>query len=177
MGEDDINPSYTKEDAYKTLEVVNTWINNIDTKVSYALALVGALSALIFSLNFKGINHILELEKLNMWNIIESVLVIALYILVFISILCFLLAIIARVKNESNNKSIFFFGTIASMGLSEYKEKINKMNEKNIIEDLQEQIHINSRICSRKIKFYNLGIKFFIIGIILWFVCMSFKLL
>lgn len=35
--------AFEKEDAYRSLEMVNTWINNLDTKVSFALALVGAL--------------------------------------------------------------------------------------------------------------------------------------
>lgn len=34
------NQVYTKEDAYQNLEMINTWISSIDTKVSFALALV-----------------------------------------------------------------------------------------------------------------------------------------
>ena len=30
-----------KEDAYETLGIINTWIGNMDTKVSFALALAG----------------------------------------------------------------------------------------------------------------------------------------
>ena len=28
-----LNGVYTKEDVYRTLEMINNWINNIDTKV------------------------------------------------------------------------------------------------------------------------------------------------
>lgn len=33
MEEEINNSDYTKEDAYKTLEIINSWISNIDTKV------------------------------------------------------------------------------------------------------------------------------------------------
>lgn len=51
------------------------------------------------------------------------------------------------------------------------------MSEKEIIEDLEEQIHINSIICSKKAKFYNIGARCLLIDLILWFICMSFGLI
>ena len=35
------NRAFKKEDAYETLGIINTWIGNMDTKVSFALALAG----------------------------------------------------------------------------------------------------------------------------------------
>lgn len=35
--------AYKKEDAYETLGIINTWIGNMDTKVSFALTLAGVL--------------------------------------------------------------------------------------------------------------------------------------
>ena len=32
---------FKKDDAYQTLSMINTWIGNIDTKISFALALAG----------------------------------------------------------------------------------------------------------------------------------------
>ena len=49
MEEEIIGSYYTKEDAYKTLEIINSWICNIDTKVSFSLALIGVLITLIFN--------------------------------------------------------------------------------------------------------------------------------
>ena len=181
MEEEDIGSDYTKEDAYKTLETINTWISNMDTKVSFALALIGVISTLIFNSKlpsaFKRVSEVSKLGELSGGEIIGAILVVALYILSFISIICFMLAITARVKNENNNQSIFFFGSISIMSLSEYKEKINGMNVNRIVEDLQEQIHTNSKICSRKVKFYNMGNKTLLLTIIVWFICMSFRLL
>lgn len=181
MEEEFTGSNYTKEDAYKTLEIINTWISNMDSKVSFALTLIGVLSTLIFSsglpIAFKRVSEVSKLGELSGGEIIGAVLVIVLYISSFVSIILFMLAITARVKNENNNQSIFFFGSIASMGLSEYKEKIKETSEDNIVEDLQEQIYTNSKICSQKVKFYNIGNKFLLLTITLWFVCISFRLL
>ena len=48
---------------------------------------------------------------------------------------------------------------------------------KEMIDDLEEQIHTNSKICSLKAKWYNKGIKFLLATVILWFVCMIFQLI
>lgn len=100
-----------------------------------------------------------------------------LYLSSFISILCFMLSIIARVKNLNNASSAFFFGSIGNMTLENYKNAVKDMDEKEIVDDLEEQIHTNSKICSLKAKWYNKGIKFLLVTVILWFVCMIFQLI
>ena len=82
-----------------------------------------------------------------------------------------------RVKNENNAPSIFFFCSIGEMGLQNYKDKVNHLTEAQLLEDLEEQIHANSKICSKKAKWYNKGIKLLVSTIILWFICMTFQLI
>ena len=175
------NNQYTKDDAYQTLTMVNTWISNMDTKVSFALALAGILIGIIFSEGlpnaFQRITEVSKLAELNGGEIIASVLVGLLYLISFLSIICFMLAIIARVKNSNNAPSIYFFGSVSTMDLQDYKDKLNQMNEKEIVEDLEEQIHTNSRICSQKAKWYNKGIKLLVATVVLWFICMTFRLI
>ena len=43
------NNSYTKEDLYKKLELVNSWISNIDSKISFILGFVGIFIGFIIS--------------------------------------------------------------------------------------------------------------------------------
>lgn len=175
------NQEYTKEDAYQTLKMINTWIGNIDTKVSFALALVGVLVGSIFGTGLpsalKIVSKISKLEELNGGEIIGAILVCLLYVISFISILCFLLAIMAKIKNTNNTQSVFFFGTIATMKLLDYKTKLSNMSQQEVLEDLEEQIHTNSMICIKKAKCYNIGIKFLLATIVLWFICMTFRLI
>ena len=172
---------FTKEDAFRMLEMINTWISNIDTKVSFALALSGVLIGSVFSTGLPNalqrISEVSKLKELNGGEIIGAILVCILYVVSFISILYFMLAIIARIKNPNNFQSILFFGSIATMKLLDYKTKVNSMNQQEILEDLGEQIHINSMICNKKAKYYNKGMKFLMATIVIWFICMSFRLI
>lgn len=176
-----VNRAFKKEDAYETLNIINTWIGNMDTKVSFALALVGVLIGVIFEKGipniFDRISQVSKLAELSGGEFIAAILVVLLYLSSFTSILCFMLSIIARVKNLNNAPSVFFFGSIGNMTLENYKNSVKNMEEKDIIDDIEEQIHTNSRICSLKAKWYNRGIKFLLATIILWFVCMVFKLI
>lgn len=175
------NRAFKKEDAYETLGIINTWIGNMDTKVSFALALAGVLIGVIFEKGmpsaFERITEVSKLAELSGGEIIAAILVALLYLSSFISILCFMLSIIARVKNLNNAPSIFFFGSIGNMTLENYKSAVKDMDEKEMIDDLEEQIHTNSKICSLKAKWYNKGIKFLLATVILWFVCMIFQLI
>lgn len=176
-----INQKFTKDDAYQTLNMINAWINNIDTKDSFALAFVGVLVASIFSDGFpsaiRKMCQITKIAELSGCEVIAILLICALYIVSFISILCFLLVIIARIKNLNSNQSVFFFGSISSMNLNDYKEKLQNIDDQSIIKDLEEQIHINSLICSKKAKYYNIGIKFLAQTVVLWFICKTFRLI
>lgn len=173
--------AFDKEDAYETLGIINTWIGNIDTKVSFSLALSGALIGIIFDKGmrhiFKRIAEVSNLKVLSGGDLIGAILVILLYLLSFISILCFMLSIIARVNNPSNAPSVFFFGSIGNMTLANYKNSVKDMEEQDIIDDLEEQIHTNSMLCSLKAKWYNNGMKCLLATVILWFICMIFQLI
>ena len=172
---------FKKDDAYQTLSMINTWIGNIDTKISFALALAGVLIGMIFSGGlpnaFQRITHVSKLSELNGGEICAVLLVGLLYCASFLSIVSFMWAIIARVKNLNNASSLFFFGSIGAMELQNYRDKANQITEQDLIDDLEEQIHTNSRICNQKAKWYNNGIKFLLITIILWFICMAFRMI
>ena len=172
---------FKKDDAYQTLSTINTWIGNIDTKISFALALAGVLIGMIFSGGlpnaFQRITQVSKLSELNGGEIFAVLLVGLLYCASFLSIVSFMWAIIARVKNLNNASSLFFFGSIGAMELQNYRDKANQITEQDLIDDLEEQIHTNSRICNQKAKWYNNGIKFLLITIILWFICMAFRMI
>ena len=175
------NKAFDKEDAYETLGIINTWIGNIDTKVSFSLALSGALIGVIFDKGrpciFRRIAEVSNLKVLSGGDLIGTILVILLYLSSFMSILCFMLSIIARVNNPSNAPSVFFFGSIGNMTLANYKKSVKVMNNQDIIDDLEEQIHTNSLLCSLKAKWYNKGMKCLLAAVALWFICMIFQLI
>ena len=171
--------AFKKDDAYQTLELTNSWIGNIDTKVSFALAFVGVLIGSIFKEGlpnaFQKIGNFPNIYKAGAMNILAVILVILLYGVSFLAIIYFVLAITAKAQTQA--QSVFFFGSINKMPLNQYKGKVNNMTEQELMEDLEEQIHTNSQICTLKTVNYNRGIKCLIVTICLWFVCMIFQLI
>ncbi len=69
------NRAFKKEDAYETLGIINTWIGNMDTKVSFALALAGVLIGVIFEKGmpsaFERITEVSKLAELSGGEIIQ----------------------------------------------------------------------------------------------------------
>ena len=78
------NIVFKKEDAYQTLSMINTWIGNIDTKISFALALAGVLIGMIFSGGlpnaFQRITQVSKLSELNGGEILATSLAFGLVI-------------------------------------------------------------------------------------------------
>ena len=99
------NPGFRKDDAYQTLTLINTWIGNIDTKISFALALAGVLIGVIFSGGFPSafqrITEVTNLAELHGGEILAVILVGALYCVSFLSVISFIWAI-HRLKKETN---------------------------------------------------------------------------
>ena len=170
---------FDKEDAYRTLELTNSWVSNVDTKISFALALVGSLSAFIFKGGLpNAIQNVIDKGKfssLTGGDVITVIIVVLLYIACLSSILCLLLGMVSRIK--ANGDSLFFFGTIGAKKFEEYEKKILYFEEEHILKDLLEQIHTNSKICKKKMWFYNKGIHILISTVVLWFICMVFHLI
>ena len=172
---------YSKDDAYQTLSTINSWINNFDSKSSFALAFIGVLLGFTFNSNFPDvfirIGEITKLSDLNCCDVISAILIVGLYLTSLITLISLMLVIIARTKNPNKSSSVFFFGTISSVNLKDYKKELLTMSDNEILNDLVEQIHTNSKICTKKAKYYNFGMRTLLVTVSLWFICMVFRLL
>lgn len=177
------NKKFSKEDAYQTLELINSWINNVDTKSSFGLAFIAALIGFIFYNIGKTpppIQESIELVqscKFSAIVFIQAALIVTLYVSCLISILMFLIALLGRTKSISGKLSVMFFGTISQYSLNDYKAKILNMDSRDISKDLVEQIYINSTICAKKFKYYNWGMYALSVSTLLCFGCISFNLI
>lgn len=182
MSNNDVN-KYSKEDAFKTLELTNYWIGNVDTKASLGLAFIVALLAIIFynagtmPVAFENLSTAIEEETVSCSTIIGAFLVAVLYLTCLASIIMFFLAIRGRIQTNGTKKSMFFFGTIATLPLNDFKAKTIDMKDKELTKDILEQVHINSRICSAKFNFYNKGLWLLLSSTVLFFVCMVINLI
>jgi hypothetical protein len=177
------NKGFSTETAFRTLELINSWINNVDTKVSFALAFSTTILGLIFynaGSEPKALQEfkIAYAEKsISFLNWCSVVMLFLMYISFLIVLICFFLSLRGRVVNSNKRKSVFFFGTIANYSMNDYKSKIFSMNEQEIEKDLAEQIYINSQICINKFEWYNRGFAILIVSAILCVLCLSFRIL
>lgn len=169
---------YTKEDAYQTLELINNWINNVDTKASFALAFIGIMLGFCFTgdlpaafISFQKAQN----KTIDLW--IEVIAVVILITFGVITSTVLLSVLIAKAKNTSGKKSVMFFGTIAEISLNDYKSKTMNMSETDLTKDLLEQVHTNSIICTQKFKRYNTGMVMMIIFFIAEILMLSCGLL
>ena len=163
--------AYTREDAYQTLDMVNTAIERIDTKVSIALAVVGVLIGSVFAVefpdDFRFWDQIRNLEELSVLEVCSVLCVACLFVSGALALTCFVLAILSRSSKDAE-RSVFFFGSISKMKLDAYRNRVNRMNNKQLLLDIEKQIHLCSEICVKKSKWYNAGLWIMSLAILLW---------
>lgn len=135
---------------------VNSWINNVDNKISILMAFLVAIIGYVFSIN----------KNVNMNNIQTIIMIILTSLLMCGCILC-VFALKGRIKSKINYISTIFFGSISKMDRKEYYDCLSNMNEKQFVNDVKNQIYINSCICSKKFKLYNFALDCLIISIFL----------
>ena len=165
------------EDAYKSLELVNGWINNLDTKASFLLAYLAVVLGFVVSNGRPNLFTQPVPSPMVFGFVIKVICVIALFLSLALSIVLFLSTLTARIKGKEKQHSLFFFGEIASNSLNDYKAKILNRTEEDLIKDVLEQVHTNSIICMTKSKCYNAGVKLSLISTGLYVVCMFWNLL
>jgi hypothetical protein len=152
----------TKNDLETNLKRVHEWIVAADQKVSIFLAFQGVLLTLLFP-------NIFSWTKNNFYNF-------SYYNLLFLIIGIFLTiyslykstsAIIPRVTKDGNKKSIIYFGDIAKFNLKDFKKATKETNNDEYEIELVEQIHISSKIATKKHSQFRDAIFTLFAGIIL----------
>lgn len=182
MGEQ--NKFANEENVFTTLGVTNSWISNIDSKISFMLAFLAVLSGFILNNGlpqaYNSIKSLSSISEISGSQIISAILVTSLYILLFLSIFKFLNALTAKVDGDSSNSnqaSIFFFGSIGNKTLTTYTDEYLAITDEEAMKQVLEQVHTNSKICTKKVKDYNDGMRFSKFVTAIWFLCSVFQLL
>ncbi|MFZ3372772.1 MAG: hypothetical protein WA131_07105 [Desulfitobacteriaceae bacterium] len=164
---------FQKEDSYKNLERVNFWIANCDTKASFILALIGIfLSAFMSNDLINGsvkslFNEISKFKPIDIKVIFIFSIIVTSGVTIFFFVRCIfnLLKTLtgkidSPIPQEQNLSadSFLFFGSISSRGFDSYKNGWDNLSENEIVNDIDSQTYINSKICSLKFRNYNKAI-------------------
>jgi hypothetical protein len=163
----------------ENLERIQFWIGNVDAKISFLLALSGAI--LGFLLASESIDNIIKSyfdlsEKgWKLWIAILNgiIFVLAIYY-IGKAVINFLQALRGRIDPKEyrqmglDTRSLIFWGTIADRKrYQDFKDDLEKATNGEMLNDVQSQVYINSKITKTKFEIYNKGVKALSIGIIL----------
>jgi len=156
----------TKEDLELEYQRISFWINNIDTKISFALGASGVLLGFVLSNEDLAKTLKEHLKTVELWN--DSATLFLLFgltvILLTVAMWNFLNGLKAKIDSSKYHqplmiqKSNIFWGNIAKYNFYSYKYRLVHSELEDWINDMQTQIYINSCICNQKVKFYNNGI-------------------
>ena len=165
-----INADFSKEDAFKTLDIVKESIKHSDNKTAILMGFLVLLVGLTLDV-FKSIKIISEWQ-----NIALCVILLILFVLyctaLFSTVIINSLVFLSRYSSSKyNNKycikreSVFFFADIDKMGYENYLKKTKSITDSELINDIKNQIVINSTIAKKKALYFNLALLFSLI----WF--------
>ncbi|MDU4910906.1 hypothetical protein [Clostridium baratii] len=191
-----VEQKYSKEDAYKTLDIINMWIGNVDSKISYSLTFIGVLLGFFITTSkpinisqvvdkiIKKIGQIsrdgihTSLNSIELKEIISVIILILIFIFIITaSVACIYLykGIKGRIDSDIYNqdgvviKSNIFWDSISNQQYRDFYKNIKVLDESDLIRDISSQIFINSKICTEKFKNYNKGVDYIVISVIIFF--------
>lgn len=167
-----LNDTYSKDEAFKVLEIVNDSIKHTDNKSAILMGLI----ALLIGLTTKVFEAVRIISDWN--NKVLSGFLLLCFILycgsVLLSIIFSSLVFVSRYKAEKYIKqknlkgnSLLFFGDIDKMGYKGFKDKLSSMSDEEFIDEINEQIIINSAISKKKAFYFNFALLFSLILLVL----------
>lgn len=166
------------EEAKVSLERINSWINSCDSKAGTVLALVGVIWTIIFTndgiLTMKNlINQLLPPKSFCMilyLLFLSSTLLGMIYgVIHLINVLIAKIDVTVFAEQGIQTSSVLFFGSISNKNsYLDFKREVLNLNKQAYLNDLLSQIYINSKIAQKKYENYNKGIKWTILGFVMF---------
>lgn len=157
--------------ATQTLERNISFVRNYDNKASFMLAIVGVILSIVFSED-RIINMIMllfkELSFPNNSGMVNTLIILYLIFmflslaLTIVGVFCLISVFYAQTKG-STRKSLIFFRGICDQG--DYFQSFKTVKKHEFLDDLIDQIKVNSQIALKKHRRYNLGFIFSVIGL------------
>lgn len=123
----------------------------IDTKISILLAASGVLFNILVSCRsniLKAYNNYLNTNRIYMWIFI---ILITFFLISFSAFIYFGLSTIFSRKGKSRRSSTWFFDT-KTLSETEFRDKINKYDDENIIQCLISEVYKLNEINNKKIS-------------------------
>lgn len=143
-------------------DLVNGWIENADNKVNVSCGMFSVTFGVVSFLADHYLNMIDKPVANEFWYCIYKGSFVISFVIMLVAVLFYARAITPNLKSSGEKripkKYPIYYGDISSIRLSEYRERIINGDDNDFNEELIREIHMNSQICTRKMKQYKLGI-------------------
>lgn len=166
------------EYAYKSLDRVDSWLNNCDSKIAILLGFIGVEITVFITTGFlKEVLNLIKSIFKDIHNGQNLVCNFSAVILLFVGVIILVIswvklysAIVARIDDSKyddpglKKQSNLFFGSITTRSFMDLKRSVRDSKEKEQIDDVLSQVYISSSIAEVKFKNYNSGLRWTIIA-------------
>ena len=166
------------EELQNILNRIDTHISNCDSKVSTVLGCIGVLFGVFFVSDYVTKYFDLFMYIISNLSFFHVLLILGgLFSLIATGCgICFLmLSLVARVdsnifKEKSlKTRSLIFFQSVSLWNkYEEFQKKLKFCDKEALKDDYISQIYMCSKICSIKYRYYGQGMKWTVIGFIIW---------
>ncbi len=159
---------YSIDFLQSTLDRIIGFVNSCDVKASIVLGILGIVLAGLLSDKtlenlYFALSSAVKLKGFLSIFYLFSFTISALSVIIGLGFLIY--AISAKIEQSGNNSNIYFVDIMLNKNAAAYLQKLKSNTESSVVDDLISQIYINSSICTKKYKRYNLGLKLTTIGV------------
>lgn len=144
--------------AERNLDRLLTWISRVDAKAGFAFVVLTALATSLAT----------RLPTFDMMSGLVASTALAAFTLFGASLWC--LVVVALPRTRANGESLFFFGTIASKSIDQYRAGFQDLTTKQAVQDLLEQAHRNAEILSTKFRYLQLSYRYLYAAFPFWLI-------
>lgn len=148
------------ENIEKNLARIHEWIKAVDQKINTILAFQGVLIVLLFPLIFKWF-----WKNIHRFDSFEIILLPVGVVFLLEGVYRSFSAVIPRISNNAENKSLTFFAHISSESVEQYKKRVGDATDDHILDDLIAQTHVSAGIANTKHVELRKSMIRFVIGI------------
>jgi hypothetical protein len=142
------------------LNRVSEWIKFSDKKTAFLAAYYSVIFGIVISQKEQILQNIVNYQK---WMFIFYFFILIGVIIFFLVGIFFLFkSVFPRLKNSFTDKSLFYFGYVASMKFVDYLREIEKMTKDEVKKQVIEQVYTNSIIADQKMKNVQKSIRSFV---------------
>lgn len=157
----------------ENLERVIKFVDVMDGKAKFIFTLALALTAYLVTQLGPYLDAHAKCCALNVWAppffvVLDAMVLgcLGCFIATAIMVIC---AITPRTGQHSGRTSPFFFGTIASLPLEDFKKAMNEITPNQVIDQLADQTYDNAKIVKQKTNYVRRSIKLFYCGMACFF--------